>query len=75
MVVAIRTEPEFRAGTPQILFDGSFARSASGTYYDVSRDAQRFVMLSRDNVGGGDRHIVVVLNWLDELARLAPPDG
>jgi hypothetical protein len=37
--------------------------------YDVSPDGQRFVMV-KDESGSG--RLNVVLNWFDELTRLAP---
>ena len=47
---------------------GNFGRT-----YDVSPDAQRFLMIKpQDDPGSARRHLVVVLNWIDELKRLLP---
>jgi serine/threonine protein kinase/Tol biopolymer transport system component len=60
------------AGLPRILFTGRFVRSLERISYDVSPDGQTFVML---NAGPGEQidQINVLINWFDELKRLAPP--
>ena len=73
MAVDVETGDEFAAGTPQILFDDCYAgKDDHGRGYDISRpDGQRFVMLKETNPP--PRRIAVVLNWFEELKRLAPP--
>ena len=44
MVVSIPTEPEFKAGTPQVVFEGPYV-NVSGLSYDVAPDGQRFLVL------------------------------
>ncbi|MEE8160454.1 MAG: hypothetical protein V3T61_02330, partial [Acidobacteriota bacterium] len=70
MAVAIRTQPEFLAGSPQMMFEGDYA--FGGPLYDVSPDGQRFLMMTREE---GREQIHVVLNWFEELKRLAPTDN
>lgn len=41
--VAIRTEPEFQAGTPTVLFERPSLHD-----YDVTPDGQRFLVIERD---------------------------
>ena len=48
MVVSVQTDPSFRAGRPEVLFEGRYV--ASGfvlglQYYDISPDSQRFLMI------------------------------
>ncbi len=70
MAVGVETEPEFRAGTPRLLFEGSYL-VAIGRFYDVSADGQRFVMIQPEE-GSAPTQINVVLNWFEELKQLAP---
>ncbi len=71
MVVAIVTEPEFSAGTPQVLFEGPYL-NVPGLSYDVSPDGQRFLVLQPQYDDSQVRELHVVTNWFDELKRLAP---
>lgn len=55
------------------LFEGPYFRSLNGRTYDVSPDGQRFLMIKdADATAGGPPQIIIVENWLDELARLVP---
>jgi hypothetical protein len=65
---SVATEPEFRAGTPRLLFEGPYELSNLHPHYDVSPDS-RFIMLKTDEERSTFN---VILNWLDELERLAP---
>ena len=56
--------PAFAAGTPRVLFEGNYAAE-----YDVSSDAQRFVMM-RANPRASTARLTVVLGWTAELDRL-----
>jgi serine/threonine protein kinase len=71
MVVSISTEPEFSAGKPQILFEGPYL-NVPGLSYDVSPDGQRFLVLVPAHDDSAVKELHVVLNWFDELQRLAP---
>jgi hypothetical protein len=68
MVVSIQTSPAFRASRPRQLFEGPYART-----YDVAPDGQHFLMIeSGEEEGGNQLHLV--LNWFEELKRLAPTE-
>ena len=72
--VSTETEPPF--GNPEVLFAGPYlsAGGAGGHTYDVSPDGDRFLMLKviGEEDGMAEPHINVVLNWFEELERLAP---
>ncbi|MCZ6484475.1 MAG: hypothetical protein O6826_02115, partial [Acidobacteria bacterium] len=73
MVVSVQTEPTFRAGRPEVLFEGRYVRTSfipGYQYYDISPDGQRFVMIKAAE--GSTAQINVVLNWAEELKRLVP---
>jgi serine/threonine-protein kinase len=68
--VKVRTGGKFEAEKPQVLFRGNFDYSFPGPNYDVSSDG-RF-LLARTPPESAPRTLVVVLNWFEELKRLAP---
>jgi len=74
MVASIETEPTFRGGKPEELFEGSYTVSGINPgflqYYDISPDGQQFLMIK--TVEGSTAQIHVVLNWFEELKRLVP---
>jgi serine/threonine-protein kinase len=75
MRVGVQTTPTFNPGTPAKLFDGSSWYSAFAVrQYDVSRDAQRFIMIKNAaiNQTSVSPNITVLLNWQGELARIRP---
>ena len=77
MVVSVVTEPEFRAGRPELLFEGRYdiARIPGGDQnFDVSPDGRRFVMIQR-NERSAPAQINLVLNWLDELRERVRTPG
>jgi Tol biopolymer transport system component len=74
MVVSISTEPEFVAGTPQVLFEGPYGQ-VSGLSYDVAPDGRRFLVLQPQYDDSQVRELHVVTNWFEELKRLAPSPG
>jgi serine/threonine-protein kinase len=69
--VSISTEPEFKAGTPQVVFEGRYV-NVSGLSYDVASDGQRFLVLQPEYDDSEVRELHVVVNWFEELKRLAP---
>ncbi len=74
MVVDVTTEPTFSAGKPRLLFSGDYRVDTAGhPSYDVSADGQRFLMV-QDVRQEALTEIHVVLNWTEELKRLAPAD-
>ena len=65
----------FLAGTPETLFEGQYFMVQAGRTYDVSPDAKRFLMIkSASPTSATVPQLVVVLNWFEELKRLAPLD-
>jgi serine/threonine protein kinase/Tol biopolymer transport system component len=74
MAVEIETADEFTPSTPQALFDDCYVGNvAYGRDYDIMPDGQRFVMLKEMNPP--PQRIAVILNWFEELKRLAPTNG
>ncbi len=72
MAVDVATQPTFKAGNPHKLFDGPYVLSPlSNANYDVSSDGKRFLML-KPETGTLSMQLNVVVNWADELKRLAP---
>jgi serine/threonine-protein kinase len=72
MVVPVDVSGEaLHAGTAQKVFDGPFLQATLGgnTYadYDVSPDGQSFAMLRGEGGQVVADHMVVVLDWFDEL--------
>ena len=71
--VAVEMEPAFTFERPHVLFDGPYEFGLGGVGipgYDVSRDAEQFLMVQRNaDVAQG---YIVVLNWSEELNRLVP---
>ncbi|MGH9198617.1 MAG: hypothetical protein ACRD1T_23150, partial [Acidimicrobiia bacterium] len=70
MAVSVSTGPEIVFSPPRLLFDQRYSfTSQTVASYDVSPDGQRFVMVKDDSDAG---RLNLVLNWFDELRRLAP---
>jgi len=73
MVVGIKTEPTFTAGSPAVLFTGRYTMGGTVVDYDISPDGQRFLMMKEADEGEVPQaQINVVLNWFEELKRLVP---
>ena len=73
MVVPVKSGTSFSTGTPELLFEGSFKLGIYGSInYDVSTDG-RFLMIERSQEATADRPHVI-LNWFEELKRLAPTE-
>ena len=73
--VSIETEPDFKPGRPQLLFENPVVESSSALSYDVSTDGQRFLMPGLPEADLTEvRQLIVVQNWFEELSRLAPED-
>ncbi len=69
-VVPLDAGPALTAGIPEVLFDWPHGISQT---FDVFPDGRSFVMVKTDPESAPDR-FYVVLNWFDELTRLAPTD-
>jgi eukaryotic-like serine/threonine-protein kinase len=66
MVVAVETQPTFRASSPRTLFEGRFARIGWGqANYDVTADG-RFLMIKGEEQSLPST-LRVVVNWAEEL--------
>ena len=73
MAVPIALEPEPRVGTAKKLFDfGPPATGRSGRTYDVSPTDGRFLRIASAASDAAVTHVSAVLNWTEELKRLAP---
>ena len=68
MSVKIDTVSTFTAGIPSVLFELPYTPLSM---YDVTRDGQHFVMITENQKTLVE--VNLVLGWLDELNRLAPP--
>jgi hypothetical protein len=75
MAVDVTTAPKFAAGKPRMLFEGPYRRSSPVRGYDVAPDGRRFLMVdtSRDQPPPPATEMILVLNWFEELKRLAAP--
>jgi eukaryotic-like serine/threonine-protein kinase len=71
MVVDVSMSPNLTLSQPRLLFEQRYAFGTASTIpnYDVSRDGQQFVMVKDDSASG---RVNIVLNWHEELKRLAP---
>jgi Tol biopolymer transport system component len=73
MSVAVDTRTTFQNGTPKTLFNGVYdLRSNSGVSYDVDPKGNRFFMITLAENANSTAQVRIVLNWFDELRRLAP---
>jgi len=76
MAVPVSTEPAFKAGAPEKLFQGNYA-SFLGHMWDLSPDGKRFLMIKQES--GGElpkpearQRINIVVNWFEELKQRVP---
>ena len=74
MAAAIEANPAFSAAKPKLLFEGHYEASTFSfePNYDVSPDGKRFLMVKGSEQESAATQLNVVLNWSDELRRLAP---
>jgi Tol biopolymer transport system component len=74
MASDVETRPAFAASKPKLLFEGHYETGifAFDTNYDVSPDGQNFLMVKAGEQESAATQLNVVLNWSDELRRLAP---
>ncbi len=70
--VAVRTSPSVRFGAPRTVLDAQQLANF-GDRYSVSPDGQRFLFIEYESFAR-TRSLVIVLNWTEELKRLAPTD-
>jgi serine/threonine-protein kinase len=74
MATAVEAKPTFSAAKPRLLFEGHFEAyiNSFDPNYDVSSDGRRFLMVKASEQESAATQLNVVLNWSDELRRLAP---
>jgi serine/threonine-protein kinase len=77
LAVSVFTTPRFRAGAARVLFEGAYAGGYSYLYpnFDIAPDGKSFVMVKPDEERGRATEIRLILNWFEELERLAPATG
>ena len=68
--VDVTRSPAFRAGKAHVLYQGQIWNEAAGPNYALSPDGKRFVVVERSK-DTAEANINVVLNWNEELRRLA----
>jgi WD40 repeat protein len=72
----IQAEPQFKV-RKEALFDDVYLKTRFPGHrnYDVSKDGERFLMIKQvDEIPAPLTHLNVVLNWGEELKRLAPTE-
>jgi Tol biopolymer transport system component len=70
MALPVETSPEFKAGTPHMLFAGPFL--SGGHDYAVTPDGKTFIFIRESQPGSAPSEMKVVLNWDNELKRRLP---
>src|SRR6266508_1243745 len=70
MAAEVKTEREFKAGTPHMLFEGPYL-NVPGVSYDVAADG-RFLMLEENYEQPTTLQLQVILNWSEEVKRRIP---
>lgn len=74
MKVDITTQPDFSVGSPLALCEFSADYVAAFRGYDIAPDGQKFLSTDvSEYVLVEVTKLNLVLNWFDELRRLAPP--
>ena len=73
--VHIRLEPSVSFEGPQALFQfrGNFRVSGNTSAYDVTQDG-RLIVVSQTETFPAPRQFNIVLNWFEELKRVASPN-
>jgi serine/threonine protein kinase/Tol biopolymer transport system component len=77
LTAPVTTKPRFRAGAPQVLFEERLYEVGTygwGPIFDIAPDGKSFAMVKADESWGRASEVRVVLNWFDELKRLAPAE-
>ena len=74
MEAAVTSSSPLEFAAPKTLFRDTFTRTQGSyhTHFDVTSD-DRFLMIENPNRGTiGRQEIHIVLNWVEELKRIAP---
>ena len=75
--VAVRTEPDLQAGSPQTLFElpSNLMHGNAGRTWDATPDGERFVIVVNAERDRNDRQVIqFVTSWTEELERLVPTE-
>jgi len=74
MAVSVEPGPVLRVGTPKVLFESNRLAGgmAWGRNFDISPDGKRFLMITSPPPPAPPTEYHVILNWAQELKRLAP---
>ena len=75
MATAVQSTTAFNSGVPVVVTDSLFLPASPVRFYDVSPDGNRFLVITQPKLPDGEadtRQVEVVLNWGEELKRLAP---
>ena len=74
MRVPVDAGNDFDAGSPELLFEGTYEPLNTGRHYDVSPDGRRFLILTETEVEDSQSNpsIVFVDNWFDDLEARVP---
>lgn len=78
MGLSVPSGPSWGADAPKLLVKEGYRTNPadSGRTYDISPDGERFLLIkqgtSSQQTAAPSGSLVVVLNWVEELARLAP---
>jgi Tol biopolymer transport system component len=70
--VDVLSSPTFRVGKAYVLYQGQIWNEAAGPNYALSPDGKRLVVAERGK-DSAENDLNVVLNWPEELFRLAGP--
>ena len=70
MAAEVTTEPQFKVGTPHMLFEGPYL-NVPGVSYDVAADG-RFLMLEENYKQPATMQLQLILNWSEEVKRRVP---
>ena len=73
MAATVQTDATFTAGNPEVLFEGNYYFGLGDRNYDIAPDGQCFLMIkpaTDETFSSGQ--LVVVQNWLAELAQRVP---
>jgi serine/threonine-protein kinase len=75
MGVDVVTQPVFSASTPRVIVPAAVTAPLYNGLdsYDVSPDGQRFLVHQQNSEAGQSLQINIILNWSQELQRLASP--
>jgi serine/threonine-protein kinase len=67
MAVDVQTAPQFHVGLPKLVVKGTF-----GTTWDVTPDGTHFLIELIGGSAQGDRRMIGISDWFDDLRRRVP---